>query len=177
LLRPALLVCLLLAAVALSACDDEGEEENLAKPAAHVLSEWLGVPPENFNLVGAEDVTWPNGCLGVEWPGRVCSQAQVPGKRLELLSPNGQSHFVHTSDAGDYVWAPIWETETTIVSVNGPLIEFSPARGGFSPIGRVMPGTTVEGTPTLGARVYAAQSSAVTDTDPAPLVVLVVLEP
>ncbi|MPZ48969.1 MAG: HAD hydrolase-like protein [Dehalococcoidia bacterium] len=157
-------------------CSGDDEPSRFAKPGAHVLGEWLGVPEDSLRFEQAEEATWPNGCMGAEWPGRVCSQALVSGHKLTFRSANDQPHFVHVSDAGDYVWAPIWETETEIVSISGQSIRFTPTRGGFSSQGRIVPGTTIEGTPRAGARVFAAESSGVTDADEAPLVLLIVLE-
>ena len=56
-----------------------GDEDNMAKHGAHFLHEWLDAPEDSFKFQSSEDVTWPNGCMGVEWPGRVCSQALVSG--------------------------------------------------------------------------------------------------
>jgi hypothetical protein len=106
----------------------------------------------------------------------VCSQAIVKGERLTYRTEDGSPHYVHANETGDHVWAPIWEIETTIVSVEGSVVELNITRGEMSRIGLIVPGTHVESSLAPGSRVYVAQSSAVREGVGAPIVVIVGLD-
>ena len=80
------------------------------------------------------------------------------------------------NDTGDHVWVPIWEAETTIVRVSGMKVEFDVASGEFSRIGRLVPGTFIDGSLAPGSRVFVAESSSATDDAGVPIVVIVGLE-
>jgi hypothetical protein len=66
-----------------------------SKVVSH-LSKELGVPPEEITLVSTEAVDWPNGCLGVQKIGVVCTQAIVPGYRF-ILEAHGKQYEYHTN--------------------------------------------------------------------------------
>lgn len=166
---------MLVLSVLVASCS--GSDDGTARRGAHFLHEWLDEPESVFKFESAEDVTWPNGCMGVEWPGRVCSHGVVTGQRLTYRTPDGQPQYVHANDTGDHVWAPIREIETTIVRVEGLAIEFDVQRGDFSRIGLLVPGTFVDAPLTPGSRVYVAASNATSsEAAGAPLVVIVGLK-
>jgi hypothetical protein len=48
------------------------------------LARRLGVSPAQLRVVSASNQTWPNGCLGLEQTGEVCTQALVPGWRVRV---------------------------------------------------------------------------------------------
>jgi hypothetical protein len=46
-------------------------------------------------VVSAEEVEWPDGCLGVAKPNQMCTQVIVPGYRV-MLEVNGTQYEVRT---------------------------------------------------------------------------------
>jgi len=67
--------------------------------ALTALSEKLGLPVDQIQLVSTEAVTWPDGCLGIERIGVMCTQAQVPGFKI-VLEANGKTYEFHTNEDG-----------------------------------------------------------------------------
>jgi hypothetical protein len=59
--------------------------------AAHLAAR-LSVDPSAITVVSIEPATWPNGCLGLESAGQVCSQAQVEGWLAILQGPDGREY-------------------------------------------------------------------------------------
>jgi hypothetical protein len=57
------------------------------------------------SLVGVEQVSWPDACLGAARPGEVCAQVITPGYRV-ILEQDGQRIEYHTSRAGGARLAP-----------------------------------------------------------------------
>ena len=53
-----------------------------------------------FEVVLAERETWPNGCLGLPESGEVCTQALVPGWRVQLEAEisGGMRNFTYRTD-------------------------------------------------------------------------------
>lgn len=69
-------------------------------------SQELKVPNANLEIVKAEKGTWPNGCLGVETAGFLCTQALVPGYRVSIAG--GEKNIVyHTDDSELFVIASL----------------------------------------------------------------------
>jgi len=63
------------------------------------LSETLGLPVDQISLISTESVTWPDGCLGVQKMGVMCTQAMVEGFRI-VFEANGREYEVHTDATG-----------------------------------------------------------------------------
>ena len=59
--------------------------------SAHLAGR-LSVDPGAITVISIEPVTWPNGCLGLESAGQVCSQARVDGWLAILLGPDGREY-------------------------------------------------------------------------------------
>ncbi len=57
------------------------------------LASILDLPPEQISVVSTEAVEWPNGCLGIERPGMMCTQAIVPGFRIILQAGDEEFEF------------------------------------------------------------------------------------
>ncbi|HEU0294797.1 MAG TPA: hypothetical protein VFR47_18795 [Anaerolineales bacterium] len=75
----------------------------LAQQAAiAALSKILNVPPGQITLISTEAVNWPDGCLGVQRAGVMCTQAIVPGYKI-ILEANGTQYEVHTDEDGSSV--------------------------------------------------------------------------
>jgi hypothetical protein len=66
------------------------------------LAEQLNVDPSVITLVSVEHVDWPNGCLGVQTPGVMCTMVITPGYRV-ILEANGKQFEYHTNERGDVV--------------------------------------------------------------------------
>ena len=75
----------------------------LAQQAAiAALSQSLNLPPGQITLISAEAVQWPDGCLGVQTLGVMCTQAIVPGYKI-ILEANGKQYEFHTNVDGSQV--------------------------------------------------------------------------
>ena len=70
--------------------------------AIQALADALGIDPSQVKVVRAEGVDWPNGCLGVQHIGMMCTQQIVPGYRI-ILEANGQQYEYHTDRSGSEV--------------------------------------------------------------------------
>jgi hypothetical protein len=65
----------------------------------------LGLSPDALEVLSAESVTWSDGSLGCPAPGRVYTQALVPGYRVRLRGPAGELAY-HASTRGALVLCP-----------------------------------------------------------------------
>ncbi|MCC6300422.1 MAG: hypothetical protein IT314_14100 [Anaerolineales bacterium] len=70
--------------------------------AVERLASILNLPPEKIGVVSTEAVEWPDGCLGIERPGMMCTQAIVPGYRI-LLEAEGEQFEFRTNESGSQV--------------------------------------------------------------------------
>ena len=66
------------------------------------LSETLNLPTDQIILVSTEPETWPDGCLGVDRPGMMCTQALVEGYRI-ILEAGGVEYELRTNESGSLV--------------------------------------------------------------------------
>lgn len=64
-----------------------------------------GLAPQALALISAEAVTWSDGSLGCPQPGRMYTQALVPGYRVRLRGPDGELDY-HASTRGAPVLCP-----------------------------------------------------------------------
>jgi hypothetical protein len=69
------------------------------RAAVQALADALGIDAGQVKLVSIEAVDWPNGCLGVQRIGVMCTQQIVPGFRI-ILETNGQQYEYHTNSSG-----------------------------------------------------------------------------
>ncbi|MBK9927764.1 MAG: hypothetical protein IPP66_21030 [Anaerolineales bacterium] len=67
--------------------------------AVSALSETLSLPADQITLISTEAVTWPDGCLGVQRMGMMCSQALVEGFKI-ILEADGKQYEFHTNQNG-----------------------------------------------------------------------------
>ena len=72
------------------------------RAAISALSGKLGLPPEKIKLVSTEAVTWPDGCLGVQRMGVMCTQAEVEGFKI-ILEADGKQYEFHTNQDGSSI--------------------------------------------------------------------------
>jgi hypothetical protein len=70
--------------------------------AQNMLAQQLGVAADTVKTIKVEQVEWPDGCLGVQKPGVMCTQVITPGY-LVLLSVNGKQYEFHTDTTGRIV--------------------------------------------------------------------------
>ncbi len=62
----------------------------------------LHIDPDTITLVTAEKMEWPDGCLGVQTPGVMCTMMITPGYRV-VLEVGGKQYEFHTNESGDVV--------------------------------------------------------------------------
>lgn len=80
--------------------DDSAADLTPAQRAAlTLLSQTLNLPVDQLTLLSTEAVTWSNGCLDVERPGTMCTQAVVEGYRI-MIEANGREYEVRTNETG-----------------------------------------------------------------------------
>ena len=72
------------------------------RAAIEALSEKLGMPADEIGVVSTEAVEWPDGCLGVQRLGMMCTQAIVPGFKI-ILEAGGKQYEYHTNQNGSSV--------------------------------------------------------------------------
>ena len=70
--------------------------------AVSALSDITGLSADKISLVSTEAVTWPDGCLGVQKLGVMCTQAEVAGFKI-LLEAEGKQYEFHTNQNGSAV--------------------------------------------------------------------------
>ncbi len=103
-----LLVGLLLAACKGNTTQATATHESIPQPtspppALHLaqlaLGQQLGLEPAAISIVSAEPVEWPDACLGIHAPGKLCAQIVVPGY-LVILEAAGQRYEYRTNTDG-----------------------------------------------------------------------------
>lgn len=72
------------------------EEREDVQAAVADLAERLGVEESAVSVAGYATVTWSDGSLGCPEPGRMYTQALVPGSQL-VLAADGQSYSYHNA--------------------------------------------------------------------------------
>jgi len=72
------------------------------RAALTALSENVGLPVDKIKLVSTEAVEWPDGCLGVQEEGLVCTQIIIPGFRV-ILEANGRPVEYRTNEDGTQI--------------------------------------------------------------------------
>jgi hypothetical protein len=70
--------------------------------AISALSKSLNLPPGQITLISTEAVDWPDGCLGIQKIGVMCTEAIVPGYKI-LLQVNGVLYEMRTDKTGSQV--------------------------------------------------------------------------
>ena len=102
---------ILLLAMVLAACSttdgnlpQTGEElpAEAVLQAQQMLADQLGVQVENIEIVSADQVEWPNACLGLGEEGEVCADVVTPGWDI-TFDVNGQQYQVRTDELGQTI--------------------------------------------------------------------------
>lgn len=73
-----------------------------ANAAREALAREVGTKFEDIRVVSVVQVDWPDGCLGIAKPGRMCTQAIVPGYRI-ILEANGKEYEYRADLSGRQV--------------------------------------------------------------------------
>ena len=63
-----------------------------------------GVDRSALQLASVQAVTWSDGALGCPAPGRLYTQALVPGWRVEVAAPGQAPLLYHASGRGGWIW-------------------------------------------------------------------------
>jgi hypothetical protein len=66
------------------------------------LAESSGISPDDITVVSTEEVEWPDGCLGIQQEGLMCTQVIVPGYRI-ILEANGREVEYRTNEDGTQI--------------------------------------------------------------------------
>ena len=66
------------------------------------LAVTLNLPADQISVISTEAVNWPDGCLGIQRPGMMCTEAIVPGFRI-ILQANGEQYEFRTNESGSQV--------------------------------------------------------------------------
>jgi hypothetical protein len=66
------------------------------------LANHLQVDPDTIKLVSVDQAEWPDGCLGVQTPGVMCTMVITPGYSV-ILEADGKQYEYHTDASGDVV--------------------------------------------------------------------------
>lgn len=70
--------------------------------ARKMLVDQLKVDIDTVSLVSAEQVDWPDACMGIKQEGVMCAQIIVTGYKV-VLGAGGQEYEFHTDETGDVV--------------------------------------------------------------------------
>ena len=70
--------------------------------AMTALSQALNLPPGQITVISTEAVDWPDGCLGIQKMGVMCTQMIVPGYKI-ILEVNSEQYEYHTNMDGSEV--------------------------------------------------------------------------
>ncbi len=63
------------------------------------LSSTLGLTADEISILSTEAVEWPDGCLGIQREGVMCTQAIVPGFKI-ILQAEDKTYEVRTNKSG-----------------------------------------------------------------------------
>jgi len=84
------------------------------RAAFSALSDITGLPAGQMTLVSTEAVTWPDGCLGVQRMGMMCTQVLVEGFKI-VLEADGKQYEFHTNEDGSAVLLATGEGTTGLL--------------------------------------------------------------
>jgi hypothetical protein len=76
-----------------------GQDAAVANSRADLAAR-LNIDPSVITVVSVEAVDWPDGCLGIQTPGVMCTMVITPGYRV-ILEANGKQYEYHTNASGD----------------------------------------------------------------------------
>jgi hypothetical protein len=65
-----------------------------------------GTPVQQLQVRRAQSVTWSDGSMGCPQPGRMYTQALIPGWLIEVAAPGGGVLRYHASQRGAWLHCP-----------------------------------------------------------------------
>ena len=80
----------------------QGQLPSAVQAAQNALAQQMGIDVDQVKVSTFEAVDWPDGCLGIQMPGRMCTQVITPGYRV-VLEVDGKSYEFHTDEGGSSV--------------------------------------------------------------------------
>lgn len=80
------------------------------------LAKRLGIESGDVSLKSFENVTWPNGCMGVYYPNATCLAALTDGFVAVLATTEGESYVYHGSQLDFVAVSFLAEGEATVDS-------------------------------------------------------------
>ena len=81
---------------------EDGSVPEAVLKARQMLANTLDLSVEKVEIVSYDHTDWPNGCLGLPTKDMMCTEAIVPGWRVEL-SADGQSFIARTDETGTQI--------------------------------------------------------------------------
>lgn len=177
---------------ATSATPQAATQETATGRAASLLAEWLTVPERDLRVVRAEAVDWPDGCLGLQQPGRACAQVVTPGYRISFEDGLGARHTVRADRFDRYLWAGEQRAAGRVVDVlplpglltieaagTGQRLELRAVRGTAFDLGDAAPAGGARGIGALrvGAAVALAYDPVIASQAGPPAVAWLVVTP
>jgi len=78
---------------------------SITEAALADASRRTGLVPGDLKVISADAVTWPDGSLGCPQPGRMYTQASVPGFRVRI-GAGGRVLDYHANARGGLVLCP-----------------------------------------------------------------------
>jgi hypothetical protein len=110
----------------------EGPEISAPEAARAALARQLGIDPSEVTIHSANQVDWPNSCLGLPEADEMCAEVITPGY-LVLLEANGQQYEFHTDETGEnVVLAAAPQT-----GVENPIISWSRTTDGYCQVASI----------------------------------------
>jgi len=79
-----------------------GDLDAAREAAIASLSATLDLPPDQIKVISSQAVIWPNGCMGVQRMGVMCTNNQVPGFVI-VLGVNDKQYEYHTNQDGSLI--------------------------------------------------------------------------
>jgi hypothetical protein len=70
--------------------------------AVAALASTLNLTADQIKVISTQTVIWPNGCMGVQRMGMMCTNQQVPGFFI-VLEANGKQYEFHTNRDGSAI--------------------------------------------------------------------------
>jgi hypothetical protein len=65
--------------------------------AIQILAQQLYLDPAQIKVVSVEEIDWPDSCLGVSLPDRMCAMVVTPGYKI-ILETQGKHYEYHTDN-------------------------------------------------------------------------------
>lgn len=108
---------------------------SISEACRNDLASRLEIEPARIEVLGAQDVVWPDSALGLDRPGEVVAQARTPGERLVLRVKPKMRDYVYAAAGGGFRYGgplDLWKASALTVedvegdpNLNGRLVQYS----------------------------------------------------